>query len=352
MELCLFCDFKVETNRYGQLNKHVQKVHQMKWSDYIIAKDHGGVAPMCECGWCNEPPHFTKRGFSKFAWKHNTHEFRRRKYIEKFGEPECHFCGAPSGFDGAEPQKFCSVACWNNISGHMLQSVENRVKAKEAFIDKYGVENPFQIDFVREAISNQQKDLWMQGKSNLHQDDWSEKVSLAMKERWQDSEFREKMLEVFKETQARDEVRVARSKIQKKKIADDPDYMPNLRRKALGKMRNRFSKLHLKVIDKLKLREIGFIGEQILLGRYIVDEFHADKKIVVEINGDYAHANPKYYCANDLITLPGQKKLASVLWEHDTTKISALEKEGYRVVVIWESDNWKDKLEEIKKLMF
>ena len=112
----------------------------------------------------------------------------------------------------------------------------------------------------------------------------------------------------------------------------------------------RFSKLHLSMVHRLNLRELGFVGEQ-QIGDYCVDELHEDKKIIIEINGDYIHANPKYYNADDLITLIGNSYTAEMKWEKDRIRREKLESLGYTVFVIWESDSHDVIKEKLNKLL-
>ena len=73
--------------------------------------------------------------------------------------------------------------------------------------------------------------------------------------------------------------------------------------KLLKGLKNRLSKLHQKIKNELQLYKIGFVSEQ-RVDRYLVDELNENKKIIIEINGDYIHANPKIYKLDDIIRLP------------------------------------------------
>ena len=59
--------------------------------------------------------------------------------------------------------------------------------------------------------------------------------------------------------------------------------------------------------------------------------------ILIEINGDYWHANPLLYHGGDLINYPGRKILVDEIWAKDARKRELAEMYGYRVVSIWES---------------
>lgn len=68
-------------------------------------------------------------------------------------------------------------------------------------------------------------------------------------------------------------------------------------------------------------------------------DFRLDRsKILLEINGDFWHANPKKYDAEDVVNLPGKKMKASELWKRDQKKIQSAERRGYKVVTLWEDE--------------
>ncbi len=67
---------------------------------------------------------------------------------------------------------------------------------------------------------------------------------------------------------------------------------------------------------------------------WALDFFHNDK--VIEFNGDYWHANPKFYTrefVNRVVC-----KTAGEIWENDAQKLKDCYSLGYKVMVIWESD--------------
>lgn len=71
-------------------------------------------------------------------------------------------------------------------------------------------------------------------------------------------------------------------------------------------------------------------------------------KIIIEIQGDFWHANPKYYKETDIL-LDGL--LAKDVWNKDNNKRKLVESKGYTVHYLWENDinNMTD--EEIYKLL-
>lgn len=67
-------------------------------------------------------------------------------------------------------------------------------------------------------------------------------------------------------------------------------------------------------------------------GYYVFDIKHKDA--IIEFNGDYWHANPKSYLADDII----RNKFASDIWKNDAHKLDFARSFGFRVMVVWESD--------------
>lgn len=70
---------------------------------------------------------------------------------------------------------------------------------------------------------------------------------------------------------------------------------------------------------------------------------------IIEFNGDYWHANPKYNKPNDIIR--GLNITAQDKWNHDKQKIELANKRGYEVLVIWESDYNENKENVIKNCL-
>lgn len=82
----------------------------------------------------------------------------------------------------------------------------------------------------------------------------------------------------------------------------------------------------------------------------IVDVLINHKKIVIEVNGDLWHGNPKIYKPTDKIKKWGGIITASKIWELDKIRKKQIESFGYKVMVLWESDIRKN-IEKIEKTL-
>lgn len=61
-------------------------------------------------------------------------------------------------------------------------------------------------------------------------------------------------------------------------------------------------------------------------------------KLIIEVNGDFWHANPAKYKAEDVLPQPKRNITAQALWDKDLAKKQLAESCGYRVIPIWELD--------------
>lgn len=71
---------------------------------------------------------------------------------------------------------------------------------------------------------------------------------------------------------------------------------------------------------------------------FIYDFLLPDTKTIIEVNGDYFHANPFFYKEEDIIYLPSGPQKVCDVWVKDKRKIDFAVSKGYSVIVIWEYD--------------
>lgn len=76
---------------------------------------------------------------------------------------------------------------------------------------------------------------------------------------------------------------------------------------------------------------------QFQLGKYYFD-IKIDN-VLLEVQGDYWHANPLKYNADTIIMYPGhKKKSANTVWKKDLKKKLQATKRGYKVIYIWQQE--------------
>lgn len=80
--------------------------------------------------------------------------------------------------------------------------------------------------------------------------------------------------------------------------------------------------------------------------RYVSNEIINNKsfdividKNIIEVQGDFWHANPKKYKPDDVLKFPSKKRpTAKEIWKKDEEKKQIVEKLGYKILYLWESD--------------
>jgi hypothetical protein len=106
--------------------------------------------------------------------------------------------------------------------------------------------------------------------------------------------------------------------------------------KALKSGKGCKSKLESRVKDCLFDNGISFTS-QFRIKRFLYD-FLIGKNVLLEVNGDFWHANPEKYESNDILSFPVESVVACDIWAKDKRKRKLAESKKYKVIYIWESE--------------
>jgi len=82
--------------------------------------------------------------------------------------------------------------------------------------------------------------------------------------------------------------------------------------------------------------------DQCFIAGKAFDFYIPDRSLLLEVNGDFWHANPEIYDASDLISYPGGEVMAETVWQRDETKKDVAKDRGYDVVYVWEREMEQD----------
>jgi G:T-mismatch repair DNA endonuclease (very short patch repair protein) len=175
--------------------------------------------------------------------------------------------------------------------------------------EKYGVENVRQLKTVKDKIT--ETHLLKYGEKRCHN---GEAISLT-KLAWTD------------------EHRLAISaKISITKALSRPKHDSAFDWKALSVP----NKLESKVASALAELGLPFQFSFWIAGRQF--DFKVGN-LLIEVQGDFWHANPLLYKADHILSFPGKKKVkASDLWEKDAKKVKLAHSRGFRIIHLWEKD--------------
>ena len=305
--------------------------------EYTVISKYRGIPPICECGYCNETPNYHRGSFTKYYKSHGRYEWLVENYILKNGHPTCEVCGESVDFYRGVPRKVCSNGCagkynTNNLKGFSNPVVQSKIRSN--IIAKYGVDNVSKLDSVKSKIS-----ISNIGRVVSVSDATKEKMSIASHIKWSDPEYKRITSAKIKEAVNLPCERERRRLYIINRIERDPSYLAEL----INRISNggRCSMLHLHIRAILGLDRFGFESEQ-CIDRYIVDELNKSTKTIIEINGDYVHANPKIFDKDHTIRLSNMTYTAEQKWNYDHIRKCKLNSLGYDVITIWESDLIED----------
>jgi very-short-patch-repair endonuclease len=339
MVTCFLCQKSFNNNLGGQLTNHLVDQHSMSLESYVILTEYRGIEPRCACGLCDERPVFSRGKFLTYAKFHQNFEERERRWIEKYGSPRCEFCACDVGFARGQPKKYCNASCAMK-DGRGFANPDVQEKICNVVLERYGVTNVSHTQEVKDKLSKSLKGKFKGRKSSI---ETRQKIAASSVERWKDEEYKRQTSMKIKKSILENHQEIQRRKQWLTIKMQDSVFREN----NFKSSRNRLSKLHQRLRIKLDLERIGFVSEQ-RVGKYFADELHLDKRVIVEIYGDYPHANPKKFDDNFIIKLAGQSFTAFDKRRADEMRISILKEMGYKVIVVWETDDITFKKKEIE----
>lgn len=182
---------------------------------------------------------------------------------------------------------------------NVSQSKEIKKRKEETFEKNYGVKNVFMTQHFKDN-----HDKYILDKYGIT---WKELNTIKAKEQWDSKTDDEKKLILEKR-------------------------MSNLKKD--GHLFS--SKSEEKIQSSLSLIDVSYTTQFYVCGKYF-DIFIAPN-ILIEIQGDYWHANPIKYKENDILVHHKKEFKAKEIWEKDLNKKRIAEKKGYIVLYLWEHD--------------
>jgi G:T-mismatch repair DNA endonuclease (very short patch repair protein) len=210
------------------------------------------------------------------------------------------------------------------------QSAEVKEKKKDTFLKNFGYENIFCNDKIR--------------KNAITKIDYK-KVQETTKKTLK-SKYGENITNVAQIPEVRLKISKTNKEVFSKKTKDEL-------RKITEKAR-----MNIKYISSLEIRIQTILNSLCIeytangfLYQYNWDLIFKNKKII-EIQGDFWHANPKFYKESDIL-LSGL--YAKDVWEKDERKRKKAESNGYEVYYLWENDlnklNDEEVIEKLKEIL-
>ena len=102
------------------------------------------------------------------------------------------------------------------------------------------------------------------------------------------------------------------------------------------------SKIEFIIREALTALGISFTPQKFVSNRNF-DILLTETNILIEVQGDYWHANPILYNPDDIVNYGKRKITAEDRWAEDVKKAKIADNYGYIVIMIWEYDIKKNK---------
>jgi len=181
------------------------------------------------------------------------------------------------------------------------------------------------LDIVKKMNDNK--------KAATNSEQYRRNLSLAMKKYSQTEEGRKRLSE--KPVTARMKLSNFQRWVENFGIEEAVKKQLDWQSKNVLPSKSRDTKCELIVANLLSTVGIAFV-KQLHVPRYYCDFYLPRHNLIIEVNGDYWHANPSKFSENDVIG--GKKLLAREIWANDSKKVESLKSMGYNVLVLWESN--------------
>lgn len=218
-------------------------------------------------------------------------------------------------------------------------------KCKETCISKYGVDNISKLDFIK----NKKKETFIKnyGVDNI----WKSKEYYNWLHNYMLEKYGKKSIpnrygnmnkyydNLSDENKKNKMIKPLKKYIEYWNNLTDEQKTNLIIRRTQHFTKNGFysSSLETKISECLDRLNISYT-RQFYIGRKIYDIKLLNSDIILEINGDFWHGNPKIYKETDILNHPFNKTTAKNLWIKDEKKRILAEKKGYKIIYIWEKE--------------
>ena len=111
------------------------------------------------------------------------------------------------------------------------------------------------------------------------------------------------------------------------------------------------SKLEKELREELKKRLLNRKVRKSTIrinNKWFYPDIQIDKNIIIEFYGDYWHANPKTFKANDIVH---HKLTAKQIWNRNKKRLNILKNNGFIIFIIWQNEYENDKQKTIQSLI-
>jgi very-short-patch-repair endonuclease len=217
-------------------------------------------------------------------------------------------------------------------------------KKCQTFLENYGVDNIFKHEGFKEWLDEYMieeygkrsvPDIHGNGGVDSHDEETKQKLSQKMKEWWKTLSEEKYKRRCKRGKDWWKNLSERQKEKHTEKVFSSQQYESDLEKKFEGEV--------LSKID-IKYRKQCFISGKAF------DFYLPNQNLLIEVNGDYWHANPIVYEPNDIISYPGGEVTAKEIRERDKEKSRLAEEKGFNVIEVWEKDILNDTTSVVEKV--
>lgn len=205
-------------------------------------------------------------------------------------------------------------------------------KYKSELMEKYGVDNPFQVEEYKQKIK----------KTCMEKYGFE---SAAMAESIKEKQ-KKTMMEKYGVEHALQHPEICKKAIEKGMNTRIEKYGTTICGNSQVKSLTRPHKIINYFLDEMGIK----YENEVPIGWFSADIVVENNK-VIEVYGDYWHCNPRLYKAGDLVKLPSEEILVETKWAKDEHRKKFILDKGYDMLIIWEYDIYNN-VEEVKKTIW
>jgi hypothetical protein len=198
-------------------------------------------------------------------------------------------------------------------------SCSDKIKAKKVvtFRRHFGADNVFSTDAFREKLNETM--LAKYGKMSV-----PDLHGNADSFGWSKASPEEKALRIYK---------AHRGYIKWYGSLTEEERIEYVQKRCVNGYKSSLEERVCRILHELKIE----VKRQFFLSKRSYDFRICGCPLLIEINGDFWHANPDIYCADDVLSHPGRLVKASELWHKDMEKEEVARRWGYKLLTLWES---------------
>lgn len=225
-----------------------------------------------------------------------------------------------------------------DIKKHIVHEQRLRSKRCKEFYLKHGITE----DEANNEISKYQSILSIKSskfKDHSHSINSKEKISKKLKEYWDENDDRRLLNSTFTKNKVQQEI---------KKYGKNEWLRRNFgnKRNSTGRVSNLERSVQQYLIESIN--SVSYKFNKFIPNTSYVADILINDKLIIEVYGDYWHANPEKYKFDECIKYPGGIFTAKYQWDRDQIRINNLKDLGYKILVIWQND-WIKNSNEIKE---